>query len=742
MISNPGFYSYLLTFLAFSFLSLLLIASSRKKEHGKRLILACIASSAWALLAALQEVTGHIPQPVSDSLEWLRYATWAYFLAGLILNDTSEHTATADDKIHASGLLQSRTLFWMGTATYLAVISPYLLQLLPPTFTPDLILTGQAKTLHTSTLILLTILGLGVIEQIIRSSSPEQRWVIKFLCLGIGAMFAYDFYMYSEALLFKEINPQLWAARGVINALTVPLIAVSAARHTNLNLGIHVSRHVVFQSATVMGAGIYLLAMSAMGYYVRYIGGTWGNLLQILFLFGSGLLLAVMLFSNKLRMTLKVLLNKHFYSYKYDYRQQWLDFTHQLANTSGEVPDRSCQAIGGLLNCSGALLWSKNLNQKYQLMSHWNMPAPDIGSDQLQTDLDSINRFLEKTLWVIDFDEFLREPERYESLNIPEWLIGIPKVWLIVPLILQNQVLGFVLLKKSDISTPVNWEDRDLLKMAGQQAAIHLAQYRSEMALIEARQFEAYNRLSTYVMHDLKNILAQQSLIVSNAEKHRHKQAFVDDVLSTVANSVDRMERLLGQMKRGERNDSSRPVELRSLMEEVSKEHAIRKPVPQLQETSEPGVALADREQLKNVLGHLVQNAQEATPDDGQIHLTLSTTDQSLLITVSDTGQGMDPDFIRDRLFKPFDSTKGLMGMGIGAYESRQYILSIGGDIRAYSEVGKGSEFKITLPALQNEHGDSTPKTPMQIGQSHTASLPDISEESDAEGFTTQRSNL
>lgn len=751
MISSPGFYSYLLTLLAFSFLLLLLIASSRKKHHGKRLIIACSATSVWALLAALKETSLYIPAPLSDSIEWLRYAAWAYFLSGLVSVNDEESPQN-----NTASLFQPRTLLLIGSVTYLAVISPYILQWLPHPISSGFTLQGETKTLQITIFLLLTILGLGVIEQIIRSSSPEQRWVIKFLCLGIGAMFAYDFYMYSEALLFKEVNPQLWVARGIINALTVPLIAVSAARHTNLNLGIHVSRHVVFQSATVMAAGIYLLAMAAMGYYVRYIGGNWGSLLQILFLFGSGLLLVAMLFSNKLRMNLKVLLNKHFYSYKYDYRQQWLEFTHHLANTSGEVPDRNCQAIAGLVNCSGGLLWSKNLNQKYELLSHWNMPPPDIGSDQLQTDLASINEFMEKTLWVIDFDEYLQDPERYEGLTIPEWLIGIPKAWLIVPLILQNQILGFVLLKKSDISTPVNWEDRDLLKMAGQQAAIHLAQYRSEMALIEARQFEAYNRLSTYVMHDLKNILAQQSLIVSNAEKHRNKPEFVDDVLSTVANSVDRMKRLMGQMKRGERSESSRLITLQPLLQEVIAEQAIRKPVPQMLSTNSSATVLADREQLKNVLGHLIQNAQEATPDSGQVSLKLTQTDQATVITVSDSGHGMDSDFIRERLFKPFDSTKGLMGMGIGAYESRQYILSIGGDIRAYSEVGSGSQFKITLPnSFSGEPLETPPNVELidnaQISNQHSATdvtaradstLSPGSAKNNEQGFTTQRSSL
>lgn len=677
MISSPAFYSYLFAAFAMVLLTLLLITSSRRKQRDKLLIIACLVTTVWAALSALQAIMA-IPAWLTAAVEWLRYVSWIYFFIKLIDYDSDQPL-----NYNARGIILAAGL------TGISSIAPHCL----PAH-----LSATLEQLPLATFILLTILGLGIIEQIVRNSSPEQRWAVKFVCVAIGSSLAYDFYMYSEALLFKAVNAHVWLARGMVNALVVPLIAVSAARHASLNFGIHISRHIVFHSATVIGAGCYLLLMAAMGYYIRYIGGSWGGVFQILFLFGAALLFMTLLFSNKLRMNLKVLLSKHFYSYKYDYRQQWLAFTHHLANTTGTVPERSCRAIADLVHSSGALLWGKSLQQNYELLCHWNIPDPDISSDQLQQDLASIDRFLEKTLWVIDFEEYASTSQRYEDLTLPEWMLAIPRVWLIVPLILQNQILGFILLKKSDISSPVNWEDRDLLKMAGQQAAIHLAQYRSEIALIEARQFEAYNRLSTYVMHDLKNILAQQSLIISNAEKHRHKTEFVDDVLSTISNSVDRMTRLLAQMKRGDRNESSQNILLLPLIEEAIAANRVRLPKPHLVPSASNPVIVADREQLKNVLSHLIQNAQEATPADGAINIAVTESPHAISITVTDTGRGMEADFIKEKLFKPFESTKGLMGMGIGAYESRQYILSLGGDIRAYSEYGKGSQFKITLP--------------------------------------------
>jgi putative PEP-CTERM system histidine kinase len=154
---------------------------------------------------------------------------------------------------------------------------------------------------------------------------------------------------------------------------------------------------------------------------------------------------------------------------------------------------------------------------------------------------------------VIDFDEYERDPDLYEGLSIPEWLLSIPNAWFIVPLMFKGECLGFILVKRSELQKTINWEDRDLLKTAGQQAASHLAQHQADQALMQSRQFEAFNRLSAYIVHDLKNILAQQSLIVANAEKHKHNPEFVDDVIATVKNSVARMTGLMAQMRSGER---------------------------------------------------------------------------------------------------------------------------------------------------------------------------------------------
>jgi putative PEP-CTERM system histidine kinase len=263
--------------------------------------------------------------------------------------------------------------------------------------------------------------------------------------------------------------------------------------------------------------------------------------------------------------------------------------------------------------------------------------------------------------------------------------------------------IGFILVKRSELQKKINWEDRDLLKTAGQQAASHLAQHQVDQALMQSRQFEAFNRLSAYIVHDLKNILAQQSLIVANAEKHKHNPEFVDDVIATVKNSVDRMTGLMAQMRSGERGSNAKVVDLGELLAKVADGAKVRQPEAELECVVDEVLVFADSEQLATVFGHMIQNAQDATEKIGRVLVRIKPEDNHVTVDVEDTGIGMEPDFVRDRLFKPFDSTKGLTGMGVGAFESREYIRSLDGDISVVSVPGEGSTFRIVLPRVYSE---------------------------------------
>ncbi len=681
MAAEIGLYSQLTVAVTMLLFSAFILFKTIKNRQKIPLLLVCFSTLIWSITIALETINPSITTSFSLFTESFRYGSWLLLLLSVTPSNRKEKTSVVPLAVSIIALL----IFISYPEDNLSTEASL-------TTTPAI---GQLKLLA---LITINILALGIIEQITRNSSEQERWKLKYILVAGGAIFTYDFCMYSDALMFQKTSDVFWLARGIINAIIAPILFIAIGRLGSRELSIHISRNVIFHSATVITASGYLLFMAATGYYVRYINESLGSLFLLIFVFGGALILATLLLSVKLRQYLKVLLNKHFFGLKHDYREQWQDFTHNLANSEGPVPLRVCQSISQLIQAGGALLWSKQ-NEQYSLIAHWHIPEPAVSEAEQNKDLRSLINFIEETQWVIDLEEYRESRSTYADLIIPEWILTIPKGWLILPLLYQSSVLGLVVLKRSDLSQDINWEDRDLLKLAGQQAAIHLSQYESENELIAARQFEAYHRLSTYVMHDLKNILAQQSLLVANAEKHRSNPEFVNDMLRTIENSVARMTRLLKQMKSGERNPTIEPVVISDALQDAINNRANTRPVPTLQLTPAKSELQGDKNQLITIFEHIIQNAQEATPKTGTVDIKLESTSSNTCIKISDSGSGMSPQFIKQRLFKPFDTTKGLAGMGIGVFESRQTIAAMGGTLEVESKEGLGSEFTITLPS-------------------------------------------
>jgi putative PEP-CTERM system histidine kinase len=247
----------------------------------------------------------------------------------------------------------------------------------------------------------------------------------------------------------------------------------------------------------------------------------------------------------------------------------------------------------------------------------------------------------------------------------------------------------------------LNWEEIDLLRTAGRQLASYIALDHAAQMLARAQQFEAYNRFVAFIMHDLKNLIAQQRLVVENAARHKGNPQFIDDMVATIENSVRRMSRLLDQLRRGESGTSARRVRLADICTDVAERCGGREPAPKLAVCDASLEVVLAPERLANVLENVVRNAQEATPARGSVRISVSRAHRAAQIEVADDGKGMDAAFVRDRLFRPFDSTKGSQGMGIGAYQAREFVRSLGGEIEVHSEPGRGTRFVIQLPLVE-----------------------------------------
>jgi putative PEP-CTERM system histidine kinase len=668
----------------------LLLASARRAlaaEAPRRLFIgALLATAAWNLLSASWEWSGEPAAAFAASAaDLLRYGLWFGFLLKLL---------GGSGQVGSKGTLALLTggagTAWLAAAAFLALQA----------------FDGVSAELglgQIASALTLAVCGLLLIEQLFRNIPEGGRWNAKPACLGLGCIFGFDLYLYAEGLLFGEFDGDVLAFRSVAHAVAIPLLLIAARRNVNWLARLQVSHAAAFHSATLVLTGAYLLFMAAIGYYVRWFGGEWGRALQLGLLVAGLAALGVLVFSGSVRAWLRVFVSKHFYSYRYDYREEWLRFTTLLSTNRSpqEMGEVILQGLAKMVESPAGSLWLRGISTPdFHQVAVWNTARVA----QAEAGDASLCSFMRDKGWVIDLEEYRSSPRRYEPLGLPAWLLGTPNGWLVVPLMAGEELRAFVVLARPRTPIQLNWEVLDLLKTAGRQAAGYLAQMQATEALLEARKFDAFNKMSAFVVHDLKNIVTQLSLMLKNAERLHDNREFQQDMLLTVASSLEKMKRLMLQLREGATPPGgSHGVELSPILRRLV---GMAKAQGRALETEELG-SLASRgqeERLERVLGHLVQNALDATPATGRVWIKVERHSGQVKVEVGDTGAGMSEEFIRSRLFRPFNTTKS-NGMGIGTYESFQYIRELGGHIDVSSQVGQGTVIAVMLPLFETERG-------------------------------------
>jgi len=663
----------------------------RVPGHGAaRWLLAAVGASAlwgWSGLAD-QFATRVFFLRLAAWADLVAYACWFAFLLRLIWP--------------RDGGAPAASIGWLKPAAAVAVLACGLLQLLV-----EFKLGGieQRSRLLLLGWMVLPVLALVLVEQLLRNVQDDSLWSVKPLCVGLAGIFLFDLYLFSHSVLFNSLDGDAASIRGGVHALMVPLLLLSSSRRRDWSSTLRVSRRAAFHSATLLLAGGYLIFISAVGYYVRFFGGDWGRALQLGLVFVAVVVLTVLALSGSVRARLRVFLGKHFFRYRYDYREEWLRFTRTLSSpgTPQRMGEEVIRGLADMLECPAGMLWIKNPDAKaYHQAARWNMPQCDDTEDAGS----ALCRFMLRTGWVINLDEYRSIPRRYEHLSLPGWLHELPHAWLIVPLSVADEMIGFVILASPRANLDVNWEVNDLLKTAGRQAAGFLAQMQATEALLEVRKFDAFNRMSAFVVHDLKNIVTQLSLMLKNAQRLHANPEFQRDMLMTIENSLDKMRQLMLQLREGATPPGTAfGVDLGRVVQRIEADASSRGRKVEV-DVAEKVFARGHEERLERVIGHVVQNALDAVDAQdasARVWLKVGRSGGQARVEVGDTGHGMSREFIRERLFKPFQTTKQA-GMGIGAYESFQYVQELGGSITVRSEPDMGTEVTLLLPLFEAQN--------------------------------------
>jgi len=678
MSLSAAFYTHVAAALGYAiFVALLAVRGARSRPMAV-MALAAAATSGWAL-------------------------SWIVYDLGLAPMWLPAIAATARDGSWIAVILvtlaacRGQSTLWMRLAALSAVVIGI-----------DAVFSGLQLDLGTVagiaidyqvTRIATTILGLILLENLLRNVSSDEMWAIKSVGIGLSAIFVFNLVLWIPQFLTHNADEGLVAAQPLVFLIALPLFVVAAVRNPTLKLNIHSSRRVVFHTTTLVAAGILLQGTALAAYYIRNYGGTTATVLSVIVTFGALVALAVAFTSGTIRSALRNFINENFFSYKYDYRIEWQKFIESLsAWDDGGIAMRILRTLSELMDTPGGALWSyRERWSQFMPVAQWSFP---LELAPLGTSNAAIKAFDDENVAYLD----LTDPEHADTAK--PWRELFPAAWLIVPLRYRTSLAGIAVLNPPRAPKTLNWEDRNLIALVSMQLAAYLVQEETAQALADARQLEDFNKRIAFIIHDIKNTIGQLSLIARNAEQFGDNAEFRKDMVLTIEHSVGKLHELLARL-RGEAGALPSPAaegtDLTALIADfVARKRGIGMDIV-MGDTEQPAlVALSDRNAFLNVLEHVVTNAVEATPNGAPVHVRIEDGGGRIRVNVDDQGAGMTPQFIAKELFRPLRTTKG-KGMGIGAYQAKETMRDLGGDIEVSSKVGKGTTITLLLPSSSQQ---------------------------------------
>lgn len=645
------------------------------RHPGQRLLAAAFAmTTCWAWLSAVMP-----GEAIAGYAESARNLLWISLLYSL--------SSASDEREHGLKLV------------YGAVAGVIGLQLIADT----LFLISPTGAIGQTGLVLRITTAAGalvLVHNVYGQAAPASRSHIRLATLGLMLMWIYDLNLYTVAYLGSASAPRLMEWRGIVVGLTAPLFALATRDEGALR--IRVSRAATFQSLSLLAICAYFALMAIVATALRGSGVDWSAALMIAVLAVMTVAAMVLLPSARARAWVKVKLAKHLFEHRYDYRTEWLRFTGTLGRAGPDAPplaERIVKAFADVVDAPGGLLLIDD-GGALVVGGSWSWP----GGKPPPTQPDDCRRMwtaIEAQARIVEFEALRRESaaDGGNAQSFPQWMTEDDALWIGVPLLHQQRLVGLVVLAAPEYRRPLDWEDFDLLRTAGNQAASSLAEAMGQEALANAHRFEEFNRRFAFILHDIKNLVSQLSLLARNAERHADNPEFRRDMVATLQSSVGKMNELLARLAPHSQARVQR-LEAQPLRPILMGAIAARRGEREVQLVGDASLrARADPAALEQAVGHLVQNALDAS-SGAPVVVRVSADEASVAISVADKGVGMDGDFIRNRLFQPFASTKP-GGFGIGAFEARSLITAMGGQMSVDSRPGEGTTFTIRLPAAE-----------------------------------------
>ncbi|MGD0237806.1 MAG: XrtA/PEP-CTERM system histidine kinase PrsK [Syntrophorhabdales bacterium] len=552
--------------------------------------------------------------------------------------------------------------------------------------------------------LLCAVLILMNLERTLRHSSGRTRWQVKFLVFGVGTLFGTYIYTGSQVLLYRLLSTNLEVVKAGVLLLADLLVIVSLTRARLLKFDFYVSHVIIYNSFSLLLVGIYFILVGVMARLVYAWRGAAGIPLLAFFLFVAIVGLSVLFMSDRLRLQRKRFISRHFKRPIYDYQRVWSEFTQKtaaLAQTR-EFCSTLARIVSETLEALSVTIWlfdeqSERLNFSGSSVFS-EADANKLGlTGKSGTALARVMRDRTMPVHVAgSTDEQVEELRRLYGDDLEE-----ARIKYCIPLSAVGRFVGLMAVSdKVGAERTLSPEDYDLLKTIADQAAANLLSLRLAEHLRQAKELEAFQAMSAFFMHDLKNLASKLSLVTQNLPLHFDNPEFRDDALRAVSQSVSKINAICTRLSLLSQKLELRPKEsdLVQFVEGALSGFDTYLKVPVARELH-PAPSLAiDPEQMQKVLINLLMNAHDAIADDGQIKVYTGYRDGWAEVAVSDNGSGMSKEFVDKYLFRPFQTTKK-QGMGIGLFHCKTIVEAHGGRIEVESEEGKGTTFRVLLPA-------------------------------------------
>jgi putative PEP-CTERM system histidine kinase len=677
-----GLWSHLLAGGLFAITAVWQLRRWSTDRDGRPLVAALAVVAVWMLLLAALG-SEHLLPRLAESARNLAFLAFMYGLMG---------GAADDGRQRAVKLVYAAVAGVIGLQIVIGGVMAEFRDL--PLVLEALTSTGQIMglTIAAGSLVL--------VHNLYGQATADSRWTIRLPMLALTAMWAYDLHLCTVAYLTRGPVADLIAMRGAVMAMLAPLFAIALQQRPGWK--VQLSRAATFQSISVLAIFAYLILMMSATRAMEAVGGNWVRSGQIGFVVAITVGALVLLPSARVRAWLSVMLAKHLFEHRYDYREEWLRFTHTIGRESEDgagIDERVVKALADIAGAPAGMLLLADDHYRLSPAARWNWPHQPPKSDGSERDC---LRAVEHKAHVIDFAAATaaRPGREAPAYPLPGWLAQVEDAWAGVPLIHAGRLIGLVVLAHPQLRRPLDWEDFDLFRTAGIQAASYLAEARSHQALANAQRFEEFNRRFAFILHDIKNLVSQLSLVARNAERHAGNPEFQADMVATLQSSVRKMNDLLARLSPGRARDTDppRPTLVQPILAAIATAKRRVHPVDVFGDARL--AAVADPIGLEQALGHLVQNAIDASPAAAPVRICFERRGGDAAIDVIDSGQGMSSEFVRTRLFQPFASTKE-SGFGVGAFEARSLVIAMGGRLDVESREGEGSRFTILLPAAE-----------------------------------------